>query len=70
MVSREGYYDYMLRRTREENTKDKDNDSIVPLMRREITEMQRSIHALQMRVKELAEDNHRLKEQNANIHNN
>jgi hypothetical protein len=61
MVSREGYYDYMLRRTREENAKDKDNISIIALARREITEMQKSIHALQVRVKELAEENHRLK---------
>ena len=53
--------DYMLRRTREENAKDKDNISIIALARREITEMQKSIHALQVRVKELAEENHRLK---------
>tara|TARA_B110000444_G_C18484359_1_gene430590 strand:+ start:318 stop:476 length:159 start_codon:yes stop_codon:yes gene_type:complete len=51
----------MLRRTREENAKDKDNISIIALARREITEMQKSIHALQVRVKELAEENHRLK---------
>jgi len=62
MVSREGYYDYMTRRNREEDAKNEGNDSIVALMRREITEMQSSIHALQMRVKELAEENHRLKE--------
>ena len=68
MVSREGYYDYMLRRTREEDAKD--NNSVVSLLRREIVEMQRSIHALQMRTKALAEDNYRLKKQNANIHNN
>ena len=61
MVSREGYYDYMLRRSREEDAKNEGN-STVSLLRREITEMQSSIHALQMRVKELAEENHRLKE--------
>jgi len=52
----------MTRRNREEDAKNEGNDSIVALMRREITEMQSSIHALQMRVKELAEENHRLKE--------
>jgi len=70
MVSREGYYDYMLRRTREENEtaiKFKKTDN--PL-KQTIQQMQEEIHALQMRVKALAEDNHRLKEQNANIHNN
>ncbi len=70
MVQREGYYNYMLRRSREEDTKDIDGDSIETLLRREIVEMQKSIHALQMRNKALAEDNYRLKKQNANIHNN
>ena len=70
MVQREGYYNYMLRRSREEDTKDNDGDSIETLLRREIVEMQKSIHALQMRNKALAEDNYRLKKQNANIHNN
>ena len=69
MVSREGYYDYMLRRSREEDAKNEGN-STVSLLRREIIEMQRSTHALQMRVKALAEDNYRLKVQNANLHNN
>jgi TolA-binding protein len=70
MVSREGYYDYMLRRTREENTtliKFKKTNN--PL-KQTIQQMQEEIHHLQMRVKELSEDNYRLKEQNANIHNN
>jgi len=70
MVQREGYYDYMLRRSREEDTKDNDGDSIETLLRREIVEMQKSIHHMQMRIKKLAEDNYRLKEENANIHNN
>jgi len=70
MVSREGYYDYMLRRSREEDTNNSGNNSTVSLLRREIIEMQRSTHALQMRVKALAEDNYRLKVQNANLHNN
>ena len=70
MVQREGYYDYMLRRGREEDTKNNNGDSIETLLRREIVEMQKSIHNLQMRHKALAEDNYRLKKQNANIHNN
>ena len=70
MVQREGYYNYMLRRSREEDTKDNDGDSIETLLRREIVEMQKSIHHMQMRIKELAEDNYRLKDENANIHNN
>ena len=70
MVSREGYYDYMLRRSREEDTNNRGNNSVVSLLRREIIEMQRSTHALQMRVKALAADNYRLKEENANLHNN
>ena len=70
MVQREGYYDYMLRRGREEDTKNNNGDSIETLLRREIVEMQKSIHYLQMRNKALDEDNYRLKKQNANIHNN
>jgi len=70
MVSREGYYDYMLRRTKEENLNLPSHPNTVNILRREIIEMQRSVHALQMRVKVLAEDNYRLREQNANIHNN
>ena len=81
MVSREGYYDYMIRRHREEDEKNKSpanistekslsHDSTVSLLQNEIKEMQKSVHALQLRVKELAEDNYKLKEQNANLHNN
>ena len=70
MVSREGYYDDMLRRTKEENLNLPSHPNTVNILRREIIEMQRSVHALQMRVKVLAEDNYRLREQNANIHNN
>jgi len=70
MVQDERYYEYMGRRLREE---DKQNYSFSPtenLMRQEIIEMQKSIHALQMRIKELAEENRKMKEQNANLHNN
>jgi hypothetical protein len=65
MVQYEGYYDYMLRRTREENAKEMPIDPVTLTMQ----EMQKEIHALQMRVKKLSDENYRLKE-NANIHNN
>ena len=61
---REGYYDYMLRRSKEENSKGKSD-----ILEQTIQEMQKEIHALQMSVKRLSDENHRLKE-NANIHNN
>jgi predicted RNase H-like nuclease (RuvC/YqgF family) len=55
----------MLRRTREENVKEMPIDPVTLTMQ----EMQKEIHALQMRVKKLSDENYRLKE-NANIHNN
>ena len=70
MVQHEGYYDYMLRRSREENMKNKNHQSIATMMRNEIIEMQKTIHALQIRVKELREKNDRLEAENANIHDN
>tara|TARA_R110001592_G_scaffold287013_1_gene555668 strand:- start:110 stop:304 length:195 start_codon:yes stop_codon:yes gene_type:complete len=64
MVQREGYYDYMLRRSREEDSRGRS-----AILEHTIQEMQKEIHALQMSVKKLSEENYRLK-QNANIHNN
>ena len=64
MVQHEGYYDYMLRRTKEENVKEITDPAILT-----IQEMQKEIHGLQIRVKQLSDENYRLKE-NANIHNN
>ena len=61
---REGYYDYMLRRSREEDSRGRSD-----ILEHTIQEMQKEIHALQMRVKKLSDENYRLKE-NANIHNN
>lgn len=61
---REGYYDYMLRRSREENSRGRS-----AILEHTIQEMQKEIHALQMSVKRLSDENYRLKE-NANIHNN
>ena len=61
---REGYYGYVLRRSREENSRGRS-----ARLEHTIQEMQKEIHALQMSVKRLSDENHRLK-QNANIHNN
>lgn len=66
---REGYYDYMLRRSKEENSKEKNFKGKSDILEQTIQEMQKEIHALQMSVKRLSDENHRLK-QNANIHNN
>ena len=70
MVQNEGYYDYMMRRSREEDVRNRGQQSVATTMRNEIIEMQKTVHVLQMRVKELTEQNDRLKEENANIHNN
>ncbi len=37
------------------------------LMKRQISDMQEQIHYLQIRVKELVEENYRLRKENANI---
>jgi TolA-binding protein len=72
MVQREGYYDYMLRRTREENDKVESVNFSEPnnMLEKTIQQMQKEIHSLQMLVKKLSEDNSKMKEQNANLHNN
>jgi hypothetical protein len=64
-----------MRRSREEDIRKEDirnrgQQSVATMMRNEIIEMQKTVHVLQMRVKELTEQNDRLKEENANIHNN
>ena len=61
---REGYYDYMLRRSREEDSSGRSD-----ILEHTIQEMQKEIHALQMSVKRLSDENYRLK-QNANIYSN
>jgi len=58
---REGYYNYMLRRYKEENAL-QDSLGSDQLLRTTIKEMQKEIHSLQIRVKELSEENHELKE--------
>ena len=58
----ERYYDWMLWKMRQEERKVK---IMTPeeMMKKEIADMQASIHHLQMRVKELSEENHKMKEQ-------
>ena len=54
MVQREGYYDYMLRRSREEDSRGRSD-----ILEHTIQEMQKEIHALQMSVKRLSDENYR-----------
>ena len=56
MVSREGYYDYMLRLTREENDKVKSVNFSEPnnMLEKTIQQMQKEIHSLQMLLKKLS----------------
>ena len=58
----ERYYDWMLWKMRQEERKVK---IMTPeeMMKKEIADMQASIHHLQMRVKELSKENHQMKEQ-------
>ena len=51
---REGYWDYMGRRLREERTP-KSTSATEELWMREVAEMQKQVHILQMKVVELAE---------------
>tara|TARA_Y100001937_G_C7037576_1_gene293088 strand:+ start:690 stop:905 length:216 start_codon:yes stop_codon:yes gene_type:complete len=56
----EGYYDYMLRRSKEEiplNLKQNTDD----VLKNTIREMQKEIHSLQIRVKELHKENYELR---------
>ena len=56
VLMREGYWDYMGRRLREDEEKLGMND----MWKKEIAEMQGSVHALQLRVKSLTERVHEL----------
>lgn len=56
VLMREGYWDYMGRRLREDEEKLGMND----MWKKEIAEMQGSVHALQLRVKTLTERVHEL----------
>ena len=70
MVQNEGYYDKIQEDIRKEDIRNRGQQSVATMMRNEIIEMQKTVHVLQMRVKELTEQNDRLKEENANIHSN
>ena len=57
------YYDWMLWKMRQEKAKEPVVMTTEEMMKKEIAEMQSSIHYLQMRVKELVEENEKLKSQ-------
>ena len=55
------YYDWMLWKMRQEKAKEPVVMTTEEVMKKEIAEMQSSIHHLQIRVKELVEENEKLK---------
>ena len=57
------YYDWMLWKLRQEKAKEPVVMTTEEMMKKEIAEMQSSIHHLQIRVKELIEENEKLKSQ-------
>jgi len=57
------YYDWMLWKMRQEKAKEPVVMTTEEMMKKEIAEMQSSIHHLQIRVKELIEENEKLKSQ-------
>ena len=57
------YYDWMLWKMRQEKAKEPIVMTTEEMMKKEIAEMQSSIHHLQIRVKELIEENEKLKSQ-------
>ena len=57
------YYDWMLWKMRQEKAKEPVVMTTEEIMKKEIAEMQSSIHHLQIRVKELVEENEKLKSQ-------
>ena len=59
---REGYYDYMLRRYREENAK-MNIYSKEDILKKEIAEMQKQNHQLMVRIIELLNENKLLRKQ-------
>ena len=62
----ERYYDWMLWKMRQEERKMKIMTK-EEMMKKEIAEMQSSVHHLQMRVKELSEETEAYKQENANL---
>ena len=59
----ERYYDWMLWKMRQEKAKEPIVMTPEEIVKKEIADMQQSIHHLQMRVKELSEENLKMKEQ-------
>ena len=57
------YYDWMLWKMSQEKAKEPVVMTTEEMMKKEIAEMQSSIHHLQIRVKELIEENEKLKSQ-------
>jgi len=66
MVHREGYYEYMGRRLREEGVFD---DTRGRLFEMDMAELTNAYYNVLKRNKELLEEVENLKEENANIHN-
>ena len=66
MVQREGYYEYMGRRLREEGVFD---DARGRLYEMDMAELTGAYYNILKRNKELIEENEKLKEENANLHN-
>ena len=59
----ERYYDWMVWKMRQEKAKEPVVMTTEEMMKKESAEMQSSIHHLQIRVKELIEENEKLKSQ-------
>ena len=57
------YYDWMLWKMRQDKAKEPIVMTPEEMMKKEIADMQSSIHHLQIRVKELVEENEKLKSQ-------
>tara|TARA_A100000164_G_C21858063_1_gene748611 strand:+ start:344 stop:595 length:252 start_codon:yes stop_codon:yes gene_type:complete len=80
--NREGYYEYMLRRTREENKEPNFTDNLGEgisssgsILKREIKELNKQYYSSLIRIKELNEELRELKDkvealENANLHSN
>ena len=66
MVQREGYYEYMGRRLREEGVFD---DTRGRLFEMDMAELNNAYYNVLKRNKELLEEVEKLKEENANLHN-
>jgi len=66
MVQREGYYDYMARRLREEGVF---GDARGKMFEMDMAELTKAYYNVLTRNKELLEEVENLKKENANIHN-